>query len=285
MKNEKYTQIKDSLSEVLKRTELLHRGDNALRGIPTGFVDLDSFLAGLQKGNLIVVASTPWLGKTTLVLDIARNVALKEKKAVGIISLDLSKERVVERLLTTKAEVDLWKVRTGRLSGGGKNNDLSQLKKAAKTLNSVPIFIYDLAGTNIAEVKEYARNLKLKEKIELLIVDSLDLLSWKNDELSRAQEITGIAQELKNLAVELEIIIIVTMPFTHSEKTRPSIRDFRRVGNIERAADIIIFLSGDKSNYEQKRIVELIVAENREGPTGTIKLSFDNEKVMFRPME
>ena len=284
--------IKLALEDAFERIDRLHKGDGALRGVATGFPDLDNYLAGLQKSDLVVLAARPSLGKTSLALDIARNVAMKEKIPVGIFSLEMSKEQLVDRLLASEAGVDLWRLRTGRLSMDGDDSDLSKIQEAMGILAETPIFIDDAASSNIMQMRTMARRLQAEHGLGLIIVDYLQLMEGRNGgSENRVQEISEISRSLKNLARELDVPVLALSQLSRAVESRspqiPRLSDLRESGSIEQDADVVLFIyreDREKPNSEKKNVAEIHIAKHRNGPVGKIDLYFNADQVSFKSL-
>jgi len=289
-----FVPINSILNETFERIDELHKEKGKLRGVPTGFNDLDNLLAGLQKSDLIVLAARPSVGKTTLALDIARNVAVKHKIPVGIFSLEMSKEQLVDRMLCAEANVDLWKMRTGRLSDREEDDDFPRIGHAMGVLAEAPIFIDDYASANIMDIRTKARRLQMEHNLGLIVLDYLQLMEAKYRTDNRVQEISEITRGLKQIAKELNIPILALSQLNRSVETRtppiPKLADLRESGSIEQDADIVIFIYRESVykrdlELDRRNIAELHIAKHRNGPTGMVKLFFDEQKVSFRNLE
>ena len=281
--------LKEGLQEAFERLERLHKGDGALRGFSTGFVDLDNILAGLQRSDLIILGARPSFGKTSLALDIARNVARKENVGVGIFSLEMSKDQVIDRILASEAGIGLWKMRTGHLSSSGDFNDFSKISIALNSLSQVPIFIDDTPSPTVLQIRAMARRLRSKSNLGLLVIDYLQLVQPRNDIDGYVQQVTDVANSLKGLARELNIPVIAISQLSRAVEARPDQRprlsDLRESGGIEQAADLVMFIHREdkvKRDSDKKNIAELIIAKHRNGPTGAIELYFDEDEVSFK---
>ncbi len=286
--------IKNILGDTFQRIDELHKsGGQGTRGIPTGYNDLDKLLSGMQKSDLIILAARPSLGKTTLALDIAKNIATKSKVPVGIFSLEMSKEQLVDRLLATEAQVDLWKMRTGKLSDKEGDDDFPRIGKAMGILSESPIFIDDSPNLNIMEIRTKARRLKMEHNLGFLVVDYLQLMdSGGINKEGRVQEISAISRGLKQIAKEIDIPILAISQLSRAVENRspsiPKLADLRESGSIEQDADIVMFIYRkvkDKSREctdEEKGLAEIHIDKHRNGPTGIINLYFDENKVTFK---
>ncbi len=295
-----FTPISGVLNEAFERLDELHKDRGKLRGIATGFSKLDNLLAGLQKSDLIILAARPSVGKTSLALDIARNAAIRGKKKVGIFSLEMSKEQLVDRLLCAEAGVDLWKMRTGNLSDRPDSADFPKIGNAMGVLSEASIFIDDSPGNNVMQIKAKARRLQHEQGLDLLIVDYLQLMQSHTSRFgeNRVQEVAEMSRNLKGIARELNIPVIALSQLSRAvEQTKPAIpklSHLRDSGSIEQDADVVMFLyrkAADR-NYrlndippEERNIAEIIVAKHRNGPTGNIKVFFDASKASFRNLD
>ena len=289
--------IKSVLTEAFNRIDELHKsGGKGTRGIPSGFSDLDNKLSGFQNSDLIILAARPSLGKTTLALDIARNVAVKARAPVGIFSLEMSKEQLVDRLLSAEAEVDLWKMRTGRLSDKEEDDDFPRIGRAMGVLSEAPIFIDDSANSNVMEIRTKARRLKMEHNLGFLVVDYLQLMEGDANSENRVQEISKISRSLKQIARELDIPVLALSQLSRAVESRspaiPKLADLRESGSIEQDADIVMFIYRrikDKSRgdcpEEEKNIAEIHIDKHRNGPTGLCRLFFDENKVSFKNLD
>lgn len=289
---QKFVALRDELHSAYERIEKLHRGEGALRGIATGFPQLDSILSGLQKSDFIIVGARPSLGKTSLVLDIARHIAVKLKEPVGFFSLEMSREQVVDRLIASEAQVPLWRLRTGRLTDDA---DFELIQVALDTLSQAPLFIDDTPSPNIMQMRSMARRLQVEHGLSLLVIDYLQLIqprSGASDNM--VQQITEISRGLKGLARELNIPVLVVSQLSRSVDRRdikvPRLSDLRESGSLEQDSDVVMFIyrkDRDKMTVspEEENLAEIIVAKHRNGPLGTVPLKFDSEKVSFRSID
>ena len=289
--------IKNILTEAFDRIDELHREKGKLRGLTTGYHDLDNILAGLQKSDLVVLAARPSVGKTSLALDIARNVAIKAKVPVGIFSLEMSKEQLVDRLLCSEAGVDLWKMRTGKLSDRDEDDDFPRIGHAMGVLSEAPIFIDDSATSNIMEIRTKARRLQIENGLGLLIIDYLQLMESRSQRTdNRVQEIAEITRSLKGIARELNIPVLALSQLSRAVEARspaiPKLADLRESGSIEQDADVVMFIyrkSMDRNFREiapeERNIAEIHIAKHRNGPTGIVNLFFDENRVSFKNLD
>ena len=274
--------IKDVLAESFDRLDELQKNSGKLRGVPTGFRDLDSKLAGFQDSNLIILAARPGQGKTGITLNIAQHVAVKEGLPVGFFSLEMSQEELVDRLLVAQADIDSWKLKTGKLD----EKDFDKLSLAMGELAEAPLFIDDTPGQTISEVRTKARRLQLEHGLKLIIVDYLQLMHGRNLE-NRVQEVSEISQSLKNLARELKIPVLAISQLSRAVENRgtrkPQLADLRESGAIEQDADVVMFLY--REDLEKPEEVTLDIQKHRNGPTGDIKLMFRPDRIKFYGME
>ncbi|NUM25318.1 MAG: replicative DNA helicase [Candidatus Buchananbacteria bacterium] len=284
--------IDQVLVETFDRIDDLHKESGKLRGVPTHFPDLDNILAGLQKSDLVILAARPSVGKTTLALDIARNVAIKSKETVGIFSLEMSKEQLVDRMLCSEAGVDLWKMRTGKLTDQGENDDFSKINKAMALLSEAKIFIDDSANSNVMEIRTKARRLQSEHGLGLIVIDYLQLMEGSSrGKENRVQEVSEISRNLKAIARELNVPVLALSQLSRSVESRdshvPRLADLRESGSIEQDADVVLFIYREKM-YQQDlppdkaNLAEVLVAKHRNGPTGKLRLFFDEKHVSFK---
>ncbi len=282
--------LKPALEEAFERIDALHKGDGStLRGLSTGFYELDNVLGGLQKSDFIILASRPSMGKTTLSLDIVRHVAVNNKIPVGVFSLEMSSSQIVDRLLCAQARISLWKLRTGRLSTQGEHNDFSRIQEAIGVLSESPIFIDDTPASTVMELKTKARRLQSEHGLGLVVVDYLQLMDEpriKTDNL--VQKITEISRGLKALARELDIPVLALSQLSRAVEQRPlgipRLADLRESGSLEQDADVVLFIYREdhyKKDSEKKNIVEIHIAKHRNGPTGIVELYFNENFVTF----
>ncbi len=279
--------IKSILSESFDRIDELHQGEGKLRGIPTHYSDLDNLLAGLQRSDLIILAGRPSMGKTSLALNIATNIAIKEELTVGIFSLEMSKEQLVDRLLCSEAGVDSWKLRTGNLS----DEDFPKIGHAMGVLSEASIFIDDSVSTNVMEIRTKARRLQAEHGLGLVVVDYLQLMEGRYSE-NRVQEISEISRSLKGLARELEIPVVALSQLSRAVEQRPDkipqLSDLRESGSIEQDADVVMFIFREdyyKPDTDRKFIADILIKKHRNGPVGQIELFFKPEQMKFKNLE
>jgi replicative DNA helicase len=288
--NQKFIALSDVLGDAFERLDKLHKSEGMLRGVPTGFPELDNRLAGLQKSDLIILAARPSMGKTSLALDIARHTAIRHNTSVGIFSLEMSTQQLVDRMLAAEAQVDAWRLRTGKLTT---DEEFERLSDATNHLSQAKIYVDDQAGNNILKMRSVARRLKSEKGLDLIIVDYLQLMvpAGKNRPDSLVQQVTEISRALKQLARELDVPVLALSQLSRAIETRrgrPQLSDLRDSGSIEQDADVVMFIHNEdryKEAAERGNIVELIIAKHRNGPTGSIELYFDDKKATFRSIE
>jgi replicative DNA helicase len=285
----KFKALKNELAEAWERLDRLHSDNQGMRGIPTGFVDIDFKLSGLQKSDLIILAARPSMGKTALALDIARQAAVDHNVPVGIFSLEMSSQQLVDRMLASQANVDAWKMRTGKLS---RQDDFEAIRGALDKLNKAPIFIDDQPGNNILKMRSVARRMKGEHGLGLIIVDYLQLMvptQVKNDNL--VQQTTEISRSLKNLAREFDVPVLALSQLSRSVEQRggrPRLSDLRDSGSIEQDADVVMFIHREdkyKDEAERTNIAEILIEKHRNGETGKVDLFFNDKKATFQNMD
>lgn len=295
-----FTPIRGVLADAFDRIDELHKNKGQLRGMPTGFRSLDNLLAGLQKSDLVILAARPSVGKTSLALDMVRNIATKQKVPVGLFSLEMSKEQLVDRLLCSEANVDLWKMRTGRLSDRPEDDDFPRIGHAIGVLSESPIFIDDSPNINIMQIRTKARRLQAEHGLGLIVIDYLQLMESGSNGNSdnRVQEVAEITRGLKGIARELNIPVLALSQLSRvveqSKPAIPKLSHLRESGSIEQDADVVLFIyrkSADR-NYrpedvapDERGIAEVHIAKHRNGPTGMIKVAFNEAFASFRNLE
>jgi replicative DNA helicase len=286
----KFVALKDTLDEAWERLEHLHKTSNELRGVPTGFPELDNKLAGFQKSDLIILAARPSMGKTSLALDIARKTAIQNKIPVVIFSLEMSSQQLVDRMLSAESQVDAWKIRTGHdLSI---ENDFKAIGDAIARLSEAPIYIDDSPGNNILKMRAVARRLKNEGKLGLIIIDYLQLMVPTSSKFSDnlVQQVTEISRSLKHLARELEVPVLALSQLSRAVEQRggkPRLSDLRDSGSIEQDADVVMFIhrEADADQGGKREEAEIMIEKHRNGPTGIAKLYFDSKKTTFLSMD
>ncbi len=287
-KNQKFTSLKDALPEAWERLEKLHEHKDALRGLPTGFRDLDNILSGLQKSDLIILAARPSMGKTTLALDIARMSAILHNKSVGIFSLEMSSQQLVDRMLSAESRVNAWNLRTGRLSA---DKEFSQLRDSLDKLSKARIYIDDQPGNSIVRMKAVSRRLKAEKGLDLIVVDYLQLMTTSKNYDSMVNQVTEISRSLKSLAKELDVPVLALSQLSRAVEARggkPRLSDLRDSGSIEQDADVVMFIHREdkgKDESEKTNIAEILIEKHRNGPTGKVDLYFDEKTTTFLNLE
>ncbi|MBU3896217.1 replicative DNA helicase [Patescibacteria group bacterium] len=287
-----FVPIKDILPETFERLDELSKHKGALRGLPTGFKDLDYKLSGLQKSDLIILAARPSMGKSSLALDVARQIAVSQKVPVGLFSLEMSKDQIVDRILSAQSGVDSWKLRSGQLSAEGPENDFTILQTAMGELSEAPIYIDDAGSTNILQMRAMARRLQADKGLGLIIVDYLQLMDSSNKSFSSVQQVSDISKALKSLAKELNIPVLALSQLSRAVENRtpsiPRLSDLRESGAIEQDADVVLFIYREDKymeNAEKKNVAKIIIAKHRNGPVGEIELYFDENRTSFKSIE
>lgn len=277
-----FVALKDTLVESFERLDMLQKHGDELRGVPSGFADLDNMLAGFQNSNLIILAARPGTGKTAFSLNIAQHVAVKTKKKVGIFSLEMSKEELVDRLLVGQADIDAWRLKSGRLD----QQDFLKLSDAMGVLADANIYIDDSPGLSIFEMRTRARRLMTEYNFDLMIVDYLQLAHGRTRD-NRVQEVAEISQGLKNIARELKIPVIALSQLSRAIESRgekvPQLSDLRESGSIEQDADVVMFLY--RRDDDIRESVTLKIAKHRNGGVGDVDLYFRGDRIKFYGME
>ena len=284
------TSISDILADSFDRMEELHRNKGAIRGIRTGYRDLDNMTAGLQRSDLIILAARPAMGKTTFVTNLAYNIATIEKKPVLFFSLEMSKEQLLDRMLADAAGVDSWNIRTGNLS----DEDFDKISTAMGEMNEAPFFIDDKPGLTVLELRTKARRVAHEQDLGLIVIDYLQLMqgSGRHDG-NRVQEVSEISRGLKLVARELNVPVIALSQLSRSVESRqppiPQLSDLRESGSIEQDADIVSFIYRpgyyEPDNPDVANITDLIIAKHRNGPVGKVSLYFHPERLRFMSLD
>lgn len=278
--------IKESLAESFDRIDEIHKSGAGLRGIKTGFTDLDNVLSGMQASNLLILAARPGQGKTAMIINMAQHIAVNEKKPVGIFSLEMSQEELVDRLLVGQADVDAWRLKTGKLS----ESDFSKLSEAMGVLAEAPIYIDDTPGISISQIRTKARRLHMDKNVGIMIVDYLQLVDPGKKVESRVQEVSIVSQALKNLARELKIPVLAVSQLSraveHRGERKPQLADLRESGAIEQDADVVMFIYRPDAEVTSDIIpTKLLIAKHRNGPMGEIDLLFKGDRIRFYNVE
>lgn len=279
------------LAESFDRLDELHKDKNSLRGVPTGFKALDNILAGLQRSDLIILAARPSMGKTTLAINMAHHVAVKEGIPVGVFSLEMGKEQLIDRMLAAESGIDSWKLRNGRLE----DSDFPKINDAMAVLSEAPIYIDDAASTNVMEMRTKARRLQSEHGLGLIVVDYLQLINGRKvgGSDNRVQEVSEISRGLKGLARELNVPVLALSQLSRSVESRtppiPMLSDLRESGSIEQDADVVMFIYREDyykgQDSEQPGGAQILVRKHRNGPTGEAELFFHPERLLFRDID
>jgi replicative DNA helicase len=279
--------LKDILVSSFNRIEELYNTKGRLTGVPTGFADIDSKTSGLQRSDLVLVAARPSMGKTAFALNIAQYAALKAKVSVAIFSLEMSKEQLVNRMICAEANIDSHRLRTGNLG----DDDWPRLAAAVSRLSEANIYIDDTPGITVAEMRSKCRRLKLERGLELILIDYLQLMQGGGRSESRQQEISEISRSLKALAREMDCPVLAMSQLSRAPEMRsehrPMLSDLRESGAIEQDADVVMFLYRDEyynADTEKKGIAEIILAKQRNGPTGMVELVWLDKYTKFADM-
>ncbi|MBU6370514.1 MAG: replicative DNA helicase [Patescibacteria group bacterium] len=281
----KYVALKDILPEAMERLDKLHESKGQLRGIATGFNDLDNLLSGLQKSDLIILAARPSVGKTSLALDIVRHAAVKLGVPTALFSLEMSAQQLIDRMLAAESNVNSWHLRSGQLRG---DDVFDRIRSALEPLSKAPLFIDDQGSNNILKMRSIVRRLKHEKNLGLVVVDYLQLMapvSTKgNDNL--VQQITEISHSLKQLAKEFDIPVVALSQLSRAVESRggkPRLSDLRDSGSIEQDADVVIFIHREANDDGggKKQKAEILVEKHRNGPTGRVELFFDADRSSF----
>ncbi len=282
--------IKEVVQSSMALLQELKKKGSAITGVPTGFKELDTLTAGLQKSTLVIVAARPGVGKTSFALNIAENAAIKHNVPVAIFSLEMSKEELVNRVMSSEALVSSEKMRVGDLSP----TDMTKLAHSLKGIINAPIYIDDTPGISISEIRAKCRRLKLEKNIGLVVIDYLQLMEGKGKSDNRSQEVADISRALKIMAKELEIPVITLSQLNRTSEARkdkrPQISDLRESGAIEQDADIVMLLynpdtANEDQNAEKSNIVECIVAKHRGGECRSVNLAWRGEYTKFMNLD
>jgi len=290
---QKFVQVKETLAEAFERIDKLSKHQGGLRGLATGFPDLDNILAGLQKSDLVILAARPTIGKSALALNFAANVAINQKVPVGIFSLEMSRDQVVDRLIASIAGVDMWRLRTGRLSADGEDNDFARIQNALGILSETPIYIDDAASPTVLQMKAMCRRLQADKGLGLVVIDYLQLMEPLNPTTTNpVQQVSENSRALKAMARELNIPVLVISQLSRAVEMRspqiPRLADLRQSGTIEQDADVVLFIYREdryRPESPRKGVADIIIAKHRNGPVGRVELYFDERVVTFRSLE
>lgn len=282
--------IKDGLSETWERIETLSNSEDSIRGVPTGFASLDKMLSGFQASDLIILAARPSQGKTSLAIDIARRAAVNHNVSVGIFSLEMSSQQLIDRMLSAQAQVDLWKLRTGKQLS---SDDFDSISKSLDTLSKAPIYIDDEAGKSVLAMRSVARRLKSEKNLGLIVIDYLQLATpaqSKNSD-NMVQQVTELSRAMKSMARELNVPVLCLSQLSRAVEARggrPRLSDLRDSGSIEQDADVVMFIHNEskyKDISERNNITEILIEKHRNGATGMVELYFDNAKTSFKELD
>lgn len=284
------TAIKDGLTETWERIENLSSSDGSIRGVPTGFDSLDAKLSGFQPSDLIILAARPSQGKTSLAIDIARRAAVNHGVSVGIFSLEMSSQQLIDRMLSAQSQVDLWKLRTGKQMT---SDDFDSISTALDTLSKAPIYIDDEAGKSVLAMRSVARRLKSEKNLGLIVIDYLQLATpaqSKNSD-NMVQQVTELSRAMKAMARELNVPVLCLSQLSRAVESRggrPRLSDLRDSGSIEQDADVVMFIHNEskyKDISERNNITEILIEKHRNGATGMVELYFDNAKTSFKEID
>ncbi len=287
-----FSPIRDMLEDAFGRIEALAEGKDGARGLPTGFGDIDNILSGFQKSDLIILAARPSMGKSALASNIAKNIATKQNVPVGIFSLEMSVDQIVDRLIADVSEIDLWKLRTGKLKKEGEENDFTKIRESFEQISHLPIYIDDSISFNVMQMRTMARRLQAERGLGLIIIDYLQLMQPRSPGDSMVQQMTEISRELKTLARELNVPVLALSQLSRAVEQRtpqvPRLADLRESGSIEQDADVVMFIYREdyyRQDTSRKNISDIIVAKHRNGPIGKAELYFDQATATFRNLD
>ena len=282
-----FISLKDSLEEAFERLDRLHKSDVKIRGVPTGFKKLDNLLSGLQNSDLVILAARPSVGKTSFAIDIARNAATKHNIPVGFFSLETGAQQLVDKMLSAEARVDAWKLRTGMV----RDEDFESIQLALGRLSKAPVYINDMPGNGLLQIRSTARKLKSEHKIRLIVVDYLQLVTPPRSYDSMVQQVTEVSRGLKSIARELDIPVLALSQLSRAieqRRDRPRLSDLRDSGALEQDADVVMFIHREdryKEAEEKNNIAEILVEKHRNGPLGKVELYFDEKKTTFMEID
>jgi replicative DNA helicase len=284
-----FTPLAELVNSALDTVEKLQQYKSLVTGVPTGFYDLDRKTSGMQPSDLVIIAARPSMGKTSFVINMAQNAALEHGKVVGVFSLEMSKEQLFMRMLTSEARVDSQRLRQGMLL----ERDLPAIAQAAEKLSMAKIFIDDTASIGVLEMRAKARRLKAEHGLDMLVIDYVQLMQGRGRFENRQQELTGISRSLKGLAKELEVPILILSQLSRAPDARadhrPQLSDLRESGALEQDADVVMFIYREDRykgpEDEDTGEAEIIIAKQRNGPVGTVKLAFISDYTRFENLE
>ncbi len=291
-RGENFVHIKDSLEEAFERIERLSQDGGETRGIPTGFSDIDNILSGMQKSDLVILAARPSMGKSSLASEIAKNVAMNHDIPVGIFSLEMSVDQIVDRLVASISGINLWKLRTGKLKKDPADSDFDRIREGFGSLSGSPLYIDDSFSFNVMQMRTMARRLQADKGLGLIIIDYLQLMEPKNSSASPVQQMTEISRELKSLAKELNVPVIALSQLSRAPEQRtpqiPRLSDLRESGSIEQDADVVMFIYREdyyREDTSRRNIADVIIAKHRNGPIGKAELYFDKDTASFKNLD
>jgi replicative DNA helicase len=289
-----FVHIKEELASAFERIEKLGAGNgDELRGVPTGFPKLDALLSGLQRSDLVIIGARPSCGKTSLALDFARNAAVRHGKSVALFSLEMSREQIADRLIAAEGQIDLWKLRTGRIKDG---NDYELIQGAMSKLSEAPIYVDDTPSPTVVQMRSMARRLQAERNgLDLIIIDYLQLIRPRTSSDNTVSQVTEISRGLKGLARELNVPVVALSQLSRGVEQRgrneqPRLSDLRESGSIEQDADVVMFVhpknrGREDLSEEEQQAVDIVIAKHRNGPIGSVSLFFDKERSSFKPLD
>lgn len=284
---QKFTSIKDIIPKSWEKLETLSQSDGSLRGVPTGYSALDNILSGFQDSDLIILAARPSTGKTALSLDIARKAAVNHNVPIGFFSLEMSADQLTDRMLSAEAQVDSWRMRTGK---GLTDDDFGRISIAMETLSKAPIYIDDKPGNSINQMRSTARRLKAEHGLGLIVVDYLQLMTTSKHHDSMVNQVTEISRSLKALARELEVPVIALSQLSRAVESRggkPRLSDLRDSGSIEQDADVVMFLHKERNEdgVGRSQVTDVLIEKHRNGAVGFCQLFFDDARTTFLDLD
>ncbi len=278
--------MKEGTQQAWERFEKISEQGDGLRGVPSGFPSIDRMLSGLQPSDLIILAARPSMGKTSFALDMIRGAAVQHNIPVGLFSLEMSSQQIIDRMVSAESRIDSWRLRTGKLS---RENEFEYLREGIDRLSKAPIYINDQAGINIMNMRATARRMVSEYGVKLLVVDYLQLMSPMRQTDSMVQQVTEISRSLKGLAKDLNVPVIALSQLSRAVEQRggkPKLSDLRDSGSIEQDADVVMFIHREQDeNGERNQIAEILIEKHRNGATGVVKLHFDGKHTSFREID
>ncbi len=287
-----FMKVGDSLEEAFERIDKLSKQEGDTRGVPSGYPSIDGILSGFQKSDLIILAARPSMGKSSLAFNIAQKVATEKNIPVGIFSLEMSNDQIIDKLLSGASGVNLWKIRNGKLSQKGSPNDFTKIQEAMSELSDAPIYVEDKSSFNIMQMRAMARRLQAEKGLELIIIDYLQLIQPRSSMVSMVQQMTEISRSLKSLAKELNVPVIALSQLSRAVESRtpqiPRLSDLRETGALEQDADVVMLLYREdyyRDDTQRKNITDVIIAKHRNGPTGKVELYFDKDTTTFQSLD